>query len=327
MKTLMDACPDEEAAYLLLEDLRWHGEPVCPFCGNEKAYFLMPSNGKTRATGPKKTMSVRRVWKCSKCRRQFSVLTNTVMHATKVPIRTWLAVLVQVSSAKNGISAREVERMHGITAETAWHMLHRIREAMRRDPLVGMLNGTIEVDETFLGGDPKNRHGYRRQAIARREGLARLEPAYLNPPIPKTPVVSLVDRETGEVRSQVMRNVTGANIGRVIAENVAPTSSLVTDQATHYLAPGSRLASHESVNHSRGEYVRGAVSTNRIEGFFSQLKRSIDGTYHRVSVEHLQRYLDEFDFRYSTRKLSDSDRALRIIEQGAGRRLTYRPSA
>lgn len=307
-RTLSDV-PDETTAYLLLEELRWHGDPVCAFCGHDKAYFLKPANGTSRATGPKKTMSVRRVWKCAKCRRQFSVLTNTIMHGTKIPIRTWLAVLVDVSSAKNGVSAREIERKYEITAESAWHMLHRIREAMKRDPLVGMLRGTVLADETYIGGKVGNR----------KKGQRHNAPA-------KTVVLSLVDEETGEVRSAVVPNVTAPTLRAAIAEQVeGRTSTLVTDELRSYTRVAHDFRKHYAVNHSYGEYVNQGFSTNAVESFFAQLKRSIDGTHHHVSTEHLHRYLAEFDFRYSTRKMKDSERTLRIIDQGAGRRLTYRP--
>jgi transposase-like protein len=130
---------DEGDAYALLERLRWPNGPICAHCGNDKAYFLNPANGKSRATGPKRSMSQRRVWKCAACRKQFSVLTNTVFHGTKVPIETWLVVMVQTCSERNGISSREVERMHDLTPETAWLMLHRLREAVKREPLADML--------------------------------------------------------------------------------------------------------------------------------------------------------------------------------------------
>ena len=162
LKNIADRVRDEHDAYLLLEELRWHGAPVCPHCGHEKAYFLTPKGG-TRGTGKPKpdgtrTQSVRRVWKCAKCRKQFSVLTNTIFHGTKVSLRTWLMVMVQVSSTKNGISAREVERTHGVTPETAWFMVHRLRESMKREPLAGLLSGAIAADETYVGGLPNNKH-------------------------------------------------------------------------------------------------------------------------------------------------------------------------
>lgn len=144
LKYLAAHVHDETDAYQLLEELRWHGTPVCPHCGHEKAYFLKPRNGVARSTGARhadggRTQSVRRVWKCAKCRKQFSVLTGTIFHGTKIPIQTWLMVMAQMSSAKNGISGREIESMHGLTPETAWYMLHRLREAMKREPVVSLL--------------------------------------------------------------------------------------------------------------------------------------------------------------------------------------------
>lgn len=159
LKYLADHAEDEHDAYLLLERLRWKGTPVCSRCGHDKAYFLSPKGG-TRGTGKPKadgtrTQTVRRTWKCAKCRKQFSVLTGTILHGTKVSLRTWLTVMVQMSSAKNGISAREVERVHGVTPDTAWFMLHRLRESMKRDPLAGLLAGQIVADERWIGGKPR----------------------------------------------------------------------------------------------------------------------------------------------------------------------------
>jgi transposase-like protein len=314
----------EADAYGLLEQLRWPDGPVCPHCGNTKAYFLKPANGTTRATGPKKTMSQRRVWKCAACRKQFSVLTGTIFHGTKVPIQTWLMVMVQMCSAKNGISAREVERMHGVTPETAWFMLHRLREAMKRDPLAGVLRGTIVADETWVGGDPKNVHASK---------LAALRPEKIdagegrpNQHTDKTPVLALVNRETGEVVTEVVTSVNAGNIGKFLGHNVDITNSVLhTDESRVYWPVGAQFESHETVNHSQGEYVLGNVSTNRAEGFFGQLKRSIDGTHHHVSPEHLHRYVNEFAFRYSTCKLDDGVRLQRMVDQAAGRRLSYKP--
>jgi transposase-like protein len=308
----------EADAYVLLERLRWPDGAVCPFCDDKKAYFLKPANGSSRATGPKRTMSQRRVWKCAKCRKQFSVLTNTIFHGTKVPIETWLMVMVQMTSAKNGISAREVERMHGLTPETAWYMLHRLREAMKRDPLAGLLKGTIVADETYIGGKPHNRH---------RGPWENRTPAPRGRATDKTPVVSLVNKETGEARSHVVANVTGQTLRRVIEEQVdMPGSSLWTDELQAYKPLGKDFKEHLTVNHFRGKYVgsRGE-STNLAEGFFAQLKRSIDGTHHHVSREHLHRYVGEFDFRYSTCKMDDSARLQVMVDRAAGRRLTYEP--
>ena len=166
----------ESDAYYLLEQLRWADGVVCPHCGNAKAYFLNPENGKSRRTRTGAT-SQRRVWKCASCRKQFSVLTGTIFHGTKVSIAIWLFVMVDMCSDKNGISALEVHRKYGVTVETAWHMLHRLRAATARDPLAGMLKGTIVADETYVGGDPKNKRASKKAAeVDARHGQQR--PAY-----------------------------------------------------------------------------------------------------------------------------------------------------
>jgi transposase-like protein len=305
-------CENEGDAYQLLEGLRWPDGPVCPHCGNRKAYFLNPENGRSRKTN-KGSLSQRRVWKCAKCRKQFSVLTDTIFHGTKVPIRTWLRVMVQMCSAKNGISAREIERMHGVTPETAWFMLHRLREAMKRDPMAAALHGTIIADETYFGGNPQNRHGW----VPGKDGRGDTS---------KTPIMSLVNKDTGEVRSEVLGYVTAPRLGRMLSENVdMPNSVLHTDQLNMYTKVGRSFANHATVNHGRREYARGNVTTNHAEGYFAQVKRSIDGTHHYVTPKHLHRYVAEFDFRYTTCHMPDGERLQKMVDQSAGRRLSYKP--
>lgn len=155
---LVAQIPTEANAYLLLENLRWNGHPVCPHCGLlDGAWYIRPLNGVSRRTRTG-TPSQRRVWKCGGCRKQFSVLTGTIFQGSKIPVRTWLMVVFEMCAAKNGISAREVERKYDLTAKTAWFMLHRIREAMKRDPLASLLSGTVASDERWIGGAPANRH-------------------------------------------------------------------------------------------------------------------------------------------------------------------------
>jgi transposase-like protein len=307
--------PDENAAYELLEQLRWHGQPVCPHCGSVRPpYFLNPQGEGRKTTRGK--LSQRRVWKCSEkqCRKQFSVLTGTIFHGSHIPLRTWLFVVFEMCSAKNGISAREVERKYDLTPKTAWYMLHRIREAMKRPPLVDKLRGIIVADETFIGGKPKLPRG----TLAAQTGKR-------TPRKPKTAVLSLIETESGEARSRVIPNVTTETLYGAIAREVNMRgSTLHTDEHAGYQAVGAQFLGHHTVWHSGGEYVRGNVTTNQAENFFSQLKRSLDGTFHHVSAEHLHRYLAEFDMRYSTRKWSDSARMQQVIDQTAGRRLSYR---
>lgn len=310
----------EADAYAVLEKLRWPNGPVCPHCGNTKAYFLNPKNGSSRATGPKKTMSQRRVWKCAACRKQFSVLTGTIFHGTKIPVETWLMVMVQMCSAKNGISAREVERMHCVTPETAWFMLHRLRKAMEREPLAGALRGTIVADETWFGGDPLNRHASTPdpvKVVPGKRGSGFTD---------KTPILALVNKETGEVRSKVMATVTSATVGKFMGEHVDMAGSeLHTDESSVYPPLGKQFIAHRTVVHSRKEYMRDGATSNAAEGYFSQLKRSLDGTHHHVSKVHLHRYVAEFDFRYSTCKMDDSVRLQTMIDRADGRRLSYKP--
>jgi transposase-like protein len=308
---LADKLREEEDAYRFLEDLRWSGEPVCPHCGADRPYFLKARDGERRTrTG---STSQRRVWKCRACRKQFSVLTGTIFHGTKIPVRTWVLVIFEMASSKNGVAAREIERKYGLTPKSAWFMMHRIREAMKREPMAGLLTGRVVADETYIGGKPANRHkGHRGHQ------------GYTD----KTPVMALVSRETGEVVSKVVPNVTGANLAAAIRGEVDPERvELHTDESGHYRTAGLPFKAHHTVNHSQQEYVRGDVSTNQAENFFSQLKRSIDGTHHHVSVDHLPRYLAEFSFRYSYRKESDTDRMARLFRQVGGRRLMYQEPA
>lgn len=278
-----------------------------------QALLPNPKDGSTRRTrtGSK---SERRVWKCADCRKQFSALTGTIFHGTKVPVRTWIFVVFEMCASKNGVAAREIQRKYGLTGKSAWFVLHRIREGMKREPIAGLLTGRVVADESWIGGKPSNRHGHKRG----RGGQGVTD---------KQPVMALVSRETGEVRSRAIPNVRGESLRRVIGEEVdAPRTHLHTDEAHGYAQIAGDFAGHSAVNHSAGEYVRDGVSTNVAETYFSQLKRSIDGTHHHVSREHLDRYLAEFDFRFSTCKSTDTERMKRLGRQFGNRRLTYHPA-
>lgn len=303
---------DEAAAYEFLEGLRWRGEPVCPHCGTKDArhYFLKPSNGTSRATRTG-SQSQRRVWKCRDCRKQFSVLTGTIFHGSKIPVRTWMFVCFEMMASKNGVSAREVQRKYGLTAKTAWFMLHRIREGMRHDPLAGLLSGVVVADETWIGGTPRNRHARKRAELGKGGS-------------DKTPVLTIIHPATGEARSHVVADVRARTLTPILFRETDQRHTVLhTDESKSYLRYGSAAAGHETVMHAIGEYVRGDVTINQAENFFSQLKRSIDGTHHHVTRGHLPRYLAEFDYRYSTRKMSDGERMEAMLGQVAGRRLTY----
>ncbi len=311
--SLAEQFSDEAAAWEAVEEMVW-GEagPVCPHCGDVgRAYFLKARSGhRTTKAG---NVTYRRLWKCARCRRPFSVLVGTIFQDTKVPLRKWLMAIFMFVSAKNGVAAFELHRTLGVTNTTAWHMHHRIREAMHSGMLGERFTGTVSADEAYIGGDPKNRHAYKRGAEKDGRGTD------------KAPVVSIISHETGEVRSRVVADVSGITLGSLILENVDPTGSvLVTDKWKSYRPVGEMFAKHEQVDHSAGEYVRNGYTTNRVENFYSQLKRSLDGTHHHVSRKHLGRYVGEHDFRYSTCKISDSARMRRVMRQTVGRPLPYR---
>lgn len=311
---LADRVRTDADAYRELERMRWGDRPTCARCDSENVTYLNPANGVSRKTRTG-AVSERRVWQCRDCRKQFSATTGTIMHGSKVSVRIWLLVIFEMCASKNGVAAREIERKYGVCARTAWFVLHRIREAMRDDGLT-MFSGVVVADETFFGGAFKNKHhSQKRHYIAGRDGG----------PYDKTPVLSLIDADTGQVRSRVLPRVDGSNLRKAIAEQVdLPNTVLHTDRGASYGVVARELAAHHTVDHQDGEYVRGDVSTNKAENFFSQLKRSIDGTHHRVSTEHLGRYLAEFDYRFTTRHLSDGHRMHALMGRVGGRRLTYK---
>jgi transposase-like protein len=314
--SLVDKIKTEADAYVYLERLRWHGTPVCPHCESISDHrFLEFANGQSRRTN-RGTQTYRRLWKCRDCHKQFSVLTNTIMHGSHVPVRTWVLIIFEMVSNKNGLAAREVERKYGLSPKTAWFVLHRVREAMMREPAASLFSGVVISDETWIGGEPRFRHASQRlggRKVARQGSTEQ------------TPVVSLINQQTGEVRSQVVPRVNRKNIGTVIRQNVDIANSVLhSDGSSVYKEIGPEFNDHQSVNHI-GEYVRAGVTNNRVEGYFSQLKRSIDGTHHHVSEEHLPRYLAEFDFRYSTCKVSDTERLGMLMPKVAAKRVSYRP--
>ena len=317
--------PDEASAYLFLENLRWGGDPTeCPHpeCKSDAGfYFLKPSNGKSRKTRTG-AASQRRVWKCKTCRKQFSVLTGSVFHGARIPVRTIVFVVFDVCSAKNGISAREVARKYGITPRSAWYLLHRIRHAMESgEPF--WTDTTIVADETYFGGQFNRMNNKQKKRAIEERGEVGARYGGDS----KIPVVTLINRNTGESYSRVMNDVNRATLRAAIAKVSDPaTIELHTDEARAYTDISKEVRVHEKANHSKGQYVsKNGGGTNPVESFFSQLKRSIDGTHHQVSRVHLQRYVDQFDFMYTTRQMTDGHRMQRLMGQVGGKRLTYRP--
>ncbi len=302
LSTIAKRYSDENEAYLFVESLRWPNGTICPHCGIVgEATYLAPKDGQ-RITRTGK-VSNRRLWQCNECRKQFSVLIGTIFEDSRIPLSKWLLGIHMMCAGKNGVAAIELHRQLGIAERSAWFMAHRIRYAMTHESFDKPLEGTVEADETYVGGKA---HGKRGRGAAN-----------------KTPVVSLVERG-GKVRSRVVTNVNSKNIKEVLQGNVSPDATLITDAYQVYTEPGKMFAAHEVVDHGKGEYVRGDAHTNTAEGFFSQFKRSLDGTHHHVSAKHLHRFTGEFDFCYNSREMTDGERTVLAIEQVAGKRLRYK---
>ncbi|TAL03681.1 MAG: IS1595 family transposase [Rhodospirillaceae bacterium] len=290
---------DEAAAYEWVEARLWPNGPTCPHCGNVDAARIGKLQGKSTRVGLRK---------CYACRKPFTVKVGTIFEDSHIAMRDWLVAIHLICSSKKGISANQLHRTLGITLKSAWFMSHRIRLAMDPGKSSGPIGGegkTVESDETFLNKSPKTK---RTKLIPnQRSGVQ---------------VLSLVERG-GPIRSMYLDNT---SVRAALAEHLHKDSRLVTDGAQHYkkLPPEGQ---HESVDHSKFEFVRGDVHTNTLEGFFSIFKRGLVGVYQHMDKRHLDRYLAEFDFRMNTRaKLgcSDSDRAEALVKSTKGKRLTYR---
>jgi transposase-like protein len=290
----------EDQAREKLEAIRWANGVVCPHCGRV--------DGHTKLQGKKHRPGV---WKCNNgCAKQFTVTVGTVMEGSHLPIRTWLMAFSILCSSKKGVSALQLQRQLGLGSyRSAWHLCHRIRFAMSRNPLKGLLDGIVMVDETFVGGKPRHEKG-----VPRKKG----------PSGKKVAVVALVERG-GRVRSWPIADVTAETLKGAIHDNVARSAAIQTDQMMSYRGIGKFFdGGHETVNHHKFEYVRGDVSTNEAESFFALLKRGITGSFHSVSKQHLHRYCSEFSYRWNERKTTDAARTEKALALIEGKRLMYK---
>ena len=302
---------NEADAIAHLEASRWPTEVNCPHCGSLNIHRMA---GKTQAG----------YFLCNDCRDKFTCRTGTVMERSHIPVHKWLLAIHLISSAKNGMSAHELHRGLGITYKSAWFLGHRIREAMNLDkpaPMGGE-GGSVQADETYYGDTSKRSKSYKK-------GLKR-----------KAAVVGLVDPDTGEARAFHMDLGAGADVIReILVKNASRKSTLHSDESKLYTRVGEEFAEHETVNHTGREYVRtefkwedgkpkfDKVHTNNVENFFGVFKRGMRGTYIHCGEQHLQRYLNEFSFRYSNRSgfgIGDVERAARTLKGIESKRLTYR---
>jgi transposase-like protein len=299
---------NDDAARKLIEGIRWPSGPVCSHCGSiDHAYPVTGRAGLYRCAEPE-------------CRKDFTCTTGTVMERSKIPLHKWMTAFYLMNASKKGITAHQLHRTLGITYQSAWFLCHRIHEAMRDGGLMGPLGGegkVVEADETYFGkAEELHVSKYRRGRPYTKKGHFKNN----------RPIVALVERG-GNLRSFHMAVVTKENVQAIVKANVAKESRLHTDESKLYWGADEHFATHETVKHSAGEYVRGDVNTNSIEGAISIFKRGMKGVYQHSKEKHLHRYLAEFDFRYNHRvKLgfTDIDRTRAAIKGIEGKRLTYR---
>jgi transposase-like protein len=270
----------EEKCRGYLEQQRWNGTPACPFCGSINVHRF--PNGK--------------IFKCreKECRQKFSVLVGSIYENTKIPLTKWFLATYILSVHSKGISSLQLAGWLGVTQKTAWHLNHRIR-AMLTDKAPELLEGIVEIDETYCGGSESNKHASKRKVKGGAGG--------------KTMVLGALQRQ-GKVKTRVIPQTNIENVSNTIEEFVALDSTMVTDEHTAYNKVGQKY-NHKRVNHREKEYVRYEdikVHTNGIEGYWNILKKQLDGIHHSVSAKHLQRYCDESAFRYNNRKKGQDER-------------------
>ncbi len=272
---------DDEAARAHLEQVRWPNGANCPHCGSVNVLRMA---GKAHRVG---------AWHCRDCREQFSVTVGSVFESSHVPLHKWVLATYLMTCSKKGISSKQLQRMLGVTYKTAWFMSHRIREAMTdANPTpIGGEGKVVEADEAYLGrvNTP--------QLSAQRAGRPYLKRKLHNQ---KRPIIALVERG-GEVRVKHMPTVTAHTIRDHLTRMADTASRLHTDESRLYPLVGAEFAMHETVKHAAGEYARGDVTTNSVEGFFGVLQRGMKGIYQHCGEQHFQRYLNEFAFRHNNR--------------------------
>jgi transposase-like protein len=307
--------PDAESARAFFEKQRWPDGTVCPFCG------LIGEAYRLKAKAESKSPVRLGVWKCAGCRKQFTITKGTIFEDSHIPLNIWLMAIHLICASKKGMSAHQLHRMLGVTYKSAWFMVHRLRYAATQDPLAAQLTGIVEVDEAYIGG--KRRLKKRVPRTVKPGERAQDYPSSVDN---KQAVVSMGQRN-GEVRSHHVQRVTAKTLRPILNHNIEYGARIMTDSGT-VLHGAIHPRKHDQVNHKNDEYGRYeggiCISTNTVEGFFSLLKRGINGTYHHVSPQHLHRYLSEFDFRYNMRQISDGQRTEKLISKVAGKRLMYK---
>jgi hypothetical protein len=310
----------EDEARETIECILWPDGPVCPHCRATGEGQVTRMFGTGGAKGTKHRPGC---FQCNACHEQFTVTVGTIFEDSHLPLRKWLMAFALLCSAKKGISALQLQRELDLGSyRTAWHLAHRIRHAMSKEPLAGLLRGTVEADESYIGGKPRKPAGPSRgkgEAKPKRRGGGRSTQH-------RTPVVASVEREGGRSVAKPTIDATSATLTPMLRAHIDKGATLMTDSWRGYILVGREFeGGHHRVDHGSGEYARGEAHVNTAESFFALLKRGIVGSFHHVSPEHLHRYCDEFSFRWDYRSINDSARTEIAIRQTYGKRLTYKP--
>jgi transposase-like protein len=299
---------DDDQARAYFETLRWPNGPACVHCGSVNVLRLQ---GQAHRPG---------LLECRDCRKQFSVTVGSVMEDSHLPLATWAKAFHLMCSSKKGISALQLQRNLGLGSyRTAWFLAHRIREAMKCEPVAGLLKGAVQVDEAYVGGKPRPKSAAQQAKGGRPRKRGR--------GTSKTPVLVLVETD-GAAVSQPIKQVTADTLKAAMHQCIHPSATIVTDQFVSYPNAASGFAAHQTVQHNVQEYVNAdGFHTNTAESYFALLKRGVHGTFHHVSPKHLSRYCDEFSFRWNGRKLEDTERTAAAISGAEGKRLMYKNPA
>jgi transposase-like protein len=293
------ACSNELAAVEFMEEQRWGKTPGCVHCGSVDVYKMTDKAGNRNA---------RFLWRCKDCGKQYTVRIGTVYEESRIELRHWCYAFWRAATSKKGVAALEIMRHCQISYKSALFLMNRIRFAMAPSKNEPKLAGTVEVDETYVGGKPR----YINRGSKRGRGTI------------KSPVFAAVERG-GKIRRRVLVNVTGETLKQAIREEVDSQARLITDDFSSYRVVGAdQPGGHFVVAHSTKEYARGDIHTNTVESSFSLVKRGINGVYHNVSKKYLHRYLWQFDFIWNNRQLNDGERTVRLIKSVEGKRLMYK---